>query len=162
MISRENVPKDESRLKQDKLAKFEVLCSEVAPGICIGGEKVAADRQLLNASGITHIINCVGMIVPNYFPEHFTYHTLYLKGELLAVRMGLTKAMGELRSAMENDTATQFASLWVRGFTIDSSLIREFKENSRQQVFVLGSVAQSASAIYLLIFIVVVLLCSAL
>ena len=83
MISRENVPKDESRLKQDKLAKFGVLCSEVSPGICIGGEKVASNKELLSACGITHIINCVGMVVPNYFPEDFTYHTLYLKGKTL-------------------------------------------------------------------------------
>ena len=81
MISRENVPKDESRLKQDKLAKFEVLCSEVSPGICIGGEKVASNKNILLNCGITHIINCVGMIVPNHFPQDFVYHTLYLKGE---------------------------------------------------------------------------------
>lgn len=82
VISRDDVPKDETRLKQDKLAKFEVLCSEVAPGICLGGEKVASNRQLLREAGVTHIINCVGMVVPNYFPDDFNYHTLFLKGML--------------------------------------------------------------------------------
>ena len=80
MIAHHEVPKDERRLKQDKLAKFELLCSEVAPGLCIGGEKVASNRELLQQSGITHIINCVGMIIPNHFPDDFVYHKLFLKG----------------------------------------------------------------------------------
>lgn len=80
MISRETLPKAESQLKQEKLAKYEVLCSEVSPGVCISGEKVAGNRALLKSSGITHIINCVGMLVPNYFESDFTYFTLYLRG----------------------------------------------------------------------------------
>ena len=54
---------------------------QVSPGVCVGGEKVARDRALLRRSGVTHVVNCVGMLVPECFPQDFRYLTLYLRGE---------------------------------------------------------------------------------
>jgi len=55
---------------------------QVAPGVCVSGEKVARDRDLLRRSGVTHVVNCVGMLVPECFPNDFRYLTLYLRGEM--------------------------------------------------------------------------------
>ena len=54
---------------------------QVSPGVCVGGEKVARDMALLRRSGVTHVVNCVGMLVPECFPQDFRYLTLYLRGE---------------------------------------------------------------------------------
>ncbi|KAK9799431.1 hypothetical protein WJX73_010178 [Symbiochloris irregularis] len=50
-------------------------------------EWVAASRETLRAAGITHVINCIGHIFHNPFPEELTYLTLCLNdaiGEDLA------------------------------------------------------------------------------
>ena len=52
----------------------------MTPGVCLGGELVARDKATLQEHGITHIVNCVGMVCPACFPEDFTYLTLYLNG----------------------------------------------------------------------------------
>lgn len=67
---------DRQILKNQLYAKE---CSELYPGLYVGGDKVAKDIEILRKNGITHIINCAGNACGNYFPEHFTYMTLFLK-----------------------------------------------------------------------------------
>ena len=62
-------------------SRDQVFAEQVSPGVCVGGEKVARDRALLRRSGVTHVVNCVGMLVPECFPQDFRYLTLYLRGE---------------------------------------------------------------------------------
>ncbi|KAK9802040.1 hypothetical protein WJX73_005215 [Symbiochloris irregularis] len=76
----------ESEAKRAKFKQFE-RCSEVGPGLFLSGELVPADRDALRAAGITHVINCIGHIFHNPFPEELTYLTLCLNdaiGEDLA------------------------------------------------------------------------------
>ena len=121
--------------RRQKFAAFENACSEVAPGLCVGGGAVAQastmcsvhaavapdpwtqllslirgdmltcqpspgvpvwtkathpcgdghssvqNRETLRAAGVTHIVNCVGMLVPNCFTAEIDYLTLFLLGE---------------------------------------------------------------------------------
>ena len=39
------------------------------------------NRETLRAAGVTHIVNCVGMLVPNCFAADIDYLTLFLLGE---------------------------------------------------------------------------------
>ena len=39
------------------------------------------NRETLRAAGVTHIVNCVGMLVPNCFAAEIDYLTLFLLGE---------------------------------------------------------------------------------
>lgn len=73
----------ESRMRRQKMAFFEKHCSEVAPGLHISGDYVAKNLEILRASGITHIVNCVGFLYQEYFKPEMTYKTLYLQGALL-------------------------------------------------------------------------------
>ena len=82
-LPREDGPPTELQARREKFAYFEKKCSEVAPGICLGGELVARDKAILQEHGVTHVVNCVGMVCPACFPEDFTYLTLYLNGALL-------------------------------------------------------------------------------
>lgn len=41
------------------------------------------NRETLRAAGVTHIVNCVGMLVPNCFADEIDYLTLFLLGELI-------------------------------------------------------------------------------
>ncbi|KAK9807267.1 hypothetical protein WJX73_005991 [Symbiochloris irregularis] len=80
-------PLSERAVRRAKLKQFERHCSEVGPGLFVAGELVAADREILKAAGITHVINCIGHIFHNPFPEELTYLTLCLNdaiGEDLA------------------------------------------------------------------------------
>ncbi|CAM8962043.1 hypothetical protein QQ045_003658 [Rhodiola kirilowii] len=66
-------------LKRDKIAFFDKKCSKVAEHIYLGGDAVAKDRHILNQNGITHILNCVGFVCPEYFKADFAYRTLWLQ-----------------------------------------------------------------------------------
>ena len=66
--------------RRDKLAFFEHHCSEVADGLMVAGSSVAADSAILRASRVSHILNCVGALLPCHFPHDFTYKVLYLQG----------------------------------------------------------------------------------
>lgn len=83
-LPREDGPPTELQARREKFAYYEKQCSEVAKGVCISGELVARDKQILRDSGVTHIVNCIGMLCPECFPEDFKYLTLYLNGAILS------------------------------------------------------------------------------
>jgi hypothetical protein len=88
LASRELSPRQRCPSSHDEISELAAKVwqlmearEQVAPGVCVSGEKVARDRELLRRSGITHVVNCVGMLVPECFPNDFRYLTLYLRGE---------------------------------------------------------------------------------
>ncbi|KAE9604941.1 putative protein-tyrosine-phosphatase [Lupinus albus] len=66
-------------VKRDKIAFFDKECSKVGDHICLGGDAVAKDRDILKHNGITHVLNCVGFVCPEYFKADFVYRTLWLQ-----------------------------------------------------------------------------------
>lgn len=75
-------PVSESIMKRNKLALFEKQCSQVCEGLYVSGEYVAKSRETLRAHGITHVVNCVGAMYPEYFrSDGIQYRTLWLQGE---------------------------------------------------------------------------------
>eukprot|EP00873_Tetraselmis_striata_P019780 jgi/Tetstr1/440044/TSEL_028403.t1 len=78
-LPREDAPPSELQLRREKFAYYEKRCSEVADGLFVGGEAVAKSIEILRQSGITHVVNCVGFIYPEYFKDELTYRTLRLQ-----------------------------------------------------------------------------------
>ncbi|XWS75033.1 hypothetical protein CRYUN_Cryun01aG0050500 [Craigia yunnanensis] len=74
-----NNDKNGGLLKRDKIAFFDKKCSKVAEHIYLGGDAVARDREILKQNGITHVLNCVGFVCPEYFKADFVYRTLWLQ-----------------------------------------------------------------------------------
>ncbi|KAK8672235.1 hypothetical protein V6N13_110608 [Hibiscus sabdariffa] len=74
-----NNDKNGGLLKRDKIAFFDKECSKVAEHIYLGGDAVAKDREILKKNGITHVLNCVGFVCPEYFKNDFVYRTLWLQ-----------------------------------------------------------------------------------
>ena len=70
---RTGVEADEKLRKEEKLAKFKDECSEIHPGLFVGGLEVAKNKALLEQMGITHIVNCVTSLLPNQFPNDYCY-----------------------------------------------------------------------------------------
>lgn len=66
-------------VKREKIAFFDKECSKVADHIYLGGDAVARDKEILKQHGITHILNCVGFVCPEYFKADFVYRTLWLQ-----------------------------------------------------------------------------------
>ncbi|XP_073526352.1 uncharacterized protein [Phyllobates terribilis] len=66
----------------DKLISFDKACSKVAEHIYLGGEAVARDKNILKEHGITHVLNCIGFICPEYFKTDFVYKTLWLQDKV--------------------------------------------------------------------------------
>lgn len=66
-------------LDRDLLASFDKVCSHVIDHVYVGSGTVARSREILNENGITHILNSAGYACPEYYPEEFTYMTLWLK-----------------------------------------------------------------------------------
>ncbi|CAK8540988.1 unnamed protein product [Lathyrus sativus] len=66
-------------VKRDKIAFFDKECSKVAEHVYLGGDAVAKDRDILKRNGITHVLNCVGFVCPEYFKADFVYRTLWLQ-----------------------------------------------------------------------------------
>ncbi|OIW05483.1 hypothetical protein TanjilG_12074 [Lupinus angustifolius] len=66
-------------VKRDKIASFDKECSKVADHVYLGGDAVAKDRDILKQNGITHVLNCVGFVCPEYFKADFVYRTLWLQ-----------------------------------------------------------------------------------
>jgi hypothetical protein len=66
-------------VKREKIAFFDKECSKVAEHIYLGGDAVARDKEILKQNGITHILNCVGFVCPEYFKADFVYRTLWLQ-----------------------------------------------------------------------------------
>ncbi|KAI3748684.1 hypothetical protein L6452_11943 [Arctium lappa] len=65
--------------KREKIAFFDKKCSKVADHVFLGGDAVARDKDILKQHGITHILNCVGFVCPEYFKANFVYRTLWLQ-----------------------------------------------------------------------------------
>merc|ERR1711998_576317 len=68
----------ESAIRQGELNKYNHVCSQVLPFLCVGAQTVAEDKQLLQQSGITHIVNCAGSVLENFHPKDFKYLKLHL------------------------------------------------------------------------------------
>ncbi|KAJ6720373.1 PROTEIN-TYROSINE-PHOSPHATASE MKP1 [Salix viminalis] len=66
-------------VKKDKIAFFGKECSKVAEHVYLGGDAVAREREILKQNGITHVLNCVGFVCPEYFKADFVYRTLWLQ-----------------------------------------------------------------------------------
>ncbi|GJW62873.1 protein-tyrosine-phosphatase MKP1 [Tanacetum coccineum] len=65
--------------KREKIALFDKKCSKVGDHVFVGGDAVAKDKNILKQHGITHVLNCVGFVCPEYFKENFVYRTLWLQ-----------------------------------------------------------------------------------
>ncbi|KAK9903899.1 hypothetical protein M0R45_000870 [Rubus argutus] len=72
-------PGREFEFKKDKLAFFDKECSRIADHIYLGSDAVAKNREVLRHNGITHVLNCVGFVSPEYFKNDLVYKTLWLK-----------------------------------------------------------------------------------
>lgn len=68
----------EFEFKRDKLAFFDKECSRIAEHIYLGSDAVAKNRDTLRQNGITHVLNCVGFVCPEYFKGDLVYKTLWL------------------------------------------------------------------------------------
>ncbi|XP_031284833.1 protein-tyrosine-phosphatase MKP1-like [Pistacia vera] len=72
-------PVREFQFKRDKLAFFDKECSRIADHIYLGSDAVAKNRDILRRNGITHVLNCVGFVCPEYFKNDLVYKTLWLQ-----------------------------------------------------------------------------------
>ncbi|XP_027366756.1 protein-tyrosine-phosphatase MKP1-like [Abrus precatorius] len=72
-------PVKEFQLRRDKLAFYDKECSRIAEHVYLGSDTVAKNHELLRQNGITHVLNCVGFVCPEYFQTHFVYKTLWLQ-----------------------------------------------------------------------------------
>uniref|UniRef100_A0A2P2JDK5 Protein-tyrosine-phosphatase MKP1 n=1 Tax=Rhizophora mucronata TaxID=61149 RepID=A0A2P2JDK5_RHIMU len=72
-------PVREFQFKKDKLAFFDKECSRIADHIYLGSDAVARNREILRQNGITHVLNCVGFVCPEYFKSDLVYKTLWLR-----------------------------------------------------------------------------------
>ncbi|KAL8166798.1 hypothetical protein V2J09_008297 [Rumex salicifolius] len=68
--------------RDDQIICFDKACSKVAEHIYLGGEVVARDQNILKEHGITHVLNCIGFICPEYFKTDFVYKTLWLQDKV--------------------------------------------------------------------------------
>lgn len=66
-------------VRREKIAFFDKECSKVAEHVYLGGDAVARDKDILKQNGITHVLNCVGFVCPEYFKSDFVYRTLWLQ-----------------------------------------------------------------------------------
>ncbi|GJP84702.1 hypothetical protein CLOP_g14752 [Closterium sp. NIES-67] len=69
----------EVRARKEKFAFFEKDCSRVLEHVFVGSDFVARSREILGEAGITHVLNCVGFVCPEYFPGDIVYKTLWLQ-----------------------------------------------------------------------------------
>lgn len=66
---------------------------QVAEGLYVSGEAVARDRAILAQHSITHVVNCVGALYPEFFRnDGIQYKTLWLQGRGVWQRRGLPYA----------------------------------------------------------------------
>ncbi|CAK9176010.1 unnamed protein product [Ilex paraguariensis] len=69
----------EFEFKKDKLAFFDKECSRIVDHVYLGSDAVAKNREVLRQNGITHVLNCVGFVCPEYFKNDLVYKTLWLQ-----------------------------------------------------------------------------------
>ncbi|KAI7735504.1 hypothetical protein M8C21_017862 [Ambrosia artemisiifolia] len=72
-------PPREFEFKKDKLAFFDKECSRIIDHVFLGSDAVAKNRDVLRQNGITHVLNCVGFVCPEYFKNDLVYKTLWLQ-----------------------------------------------------------------------------------
>ncbi|KAL2559880.1 protein-tyrosine-phosphatase MKP1-like [Forsythia ovata] len=72
-------PPREFEFKKDKLAFFDKECSRILDHVYLGSDAVAKNREILSQNGITHVLNCVGFVCPEYFKHELVYKTLWLQ-----------------------------------------------------------------------------------
>ena len=60
--ARSGAPPSELAARREKYAFFEKQCSEVAPGLFLGSDAVARSRDTLRRAGLTHLVDCVGLL----------------------------------------------------------------------------------------------------
>lgn len=72
-------PNREFESNKDKLAFYEKECSKIVEHIYLGSEAVAKNREVLRQNGITHVLNCVGFVCPEFFKGDLVYKTLWLQ-----------------------------------------------------------------------------------
>ncbi|KAL5552773.1 hypothetical protein UlMin_040174 [Ulmus minor] len=77
--SENSKPEQNFQFKRDKLAFFDKECSRIADHIYLGSDAVAKNREVLRQHGITHVLNCVGFVCPEYFKIDLVYKTLWLR-----------------------------------------------------------------------------------
>eukprot|EP00249_Psilotum_nudum_P024132 c29103_g1_i3 orf=830-2377(-) len=77
-VRRMNEP-TELQYKRDRFAFYDKECSRIIEHIYLGSVAVAKNRETLRANGITHVLNCVGFVCPEYFKNDLVYKTLWLK-----------------------------------------------------------------------------------
>lgn len=75
----EQPPVKEFQFKREKLAFYNKECSRIAEHIYLGSDAVAKNREILRKNGITHVLNCVGFVSPEYFKSDLVYKTLWLQ-----------------------------------------------------------------------------------
>lgn len=80
---REDLKVDISLLRSDghtkRISFFDKECSKVADHVYLSGDAVAKNREILRKNGITHVLNCVGFVCPEYFKSDLIYKTLWLQ-----------------------------------------------------------------------------------
>ena len=64
--------------KGELIRIYDPICSDILDWLFLGSRCPAMSRDMLKSNKITHILNCAGTIVDNYFPEEFDYCTLAL------------------------------------------------------------------------------------
>ncbi|KAL7093802.1 hypothetical protein ACP275_11G062100 [Erythranthe tilingii] len=72
-------PPREFEFKKDKLAFFNKECSRILDHVYLGSDAIAKDREILRQNRITHVLNCVGFVCPEYFKNDLVYKTLWLQ-----------------------------------------------------------------------------------
>ncbi|CAK9144534.1 unnamed protein product [Ilex paraguariensis] len=74
----EQLPR-EFESEKDKLAYFDKECSRIVDHVYLGSDAVAKNHKVLRQNGITHVLNCVGFVCPEYFKNDLVYKTLWLQ-----------------------------------------------------------------------------------
>lgn len=80
-LPREDGPPSETQLRRAKFQHFSSQCSLVGERLYLSGEVVAKSAEILQANGISHVLNCVGMLCQEYFKDQgIQYRTYHLHG----------------------------------------------------------------------------------
>ncbi|KAH7299376.1 hypothetical protein KP509_24G008200 [Ceratopteris richardii] len=69
----------DSRIRKEHIAACEKDCTCILPYLFLSGSSVAQNLAVLQDSRITHIINFVGFVCEENFPNEFIYRTLWLQ-----------------------------------------------------------------------------------
>lgn len=77
-LNKDTCEPTEIQLKRDKFSHFDKICSKIYNHVYMGSKSVAKCRKTLQENGITHVLNCVGFVCPEYFSKELSYKTLWL------------------------------------------------------------------------------------